>query len=67
MAIDEKELKKTIDNVSRDEIPAIMYEFYDTLNKINKFYNKEQFKDNLLRFYNNKYDFYPKTFGGKNV
>lgn len=39
----------------------------DTLNKINKFYNKEQFKDNLLRFYNNKYDFYPKTFGGKNA
>lgn len=39
MAIDEKELKKTIDNVSRDEIPAIMYEFYDTLNKIKKIKN----------------------------
>lgn len=39
MAIDEKELKNALDNVSRDEVPAIMYEFYDTLSKIKKIKN----------------------------
>ncbi len=39
MALEEKELKKAIDNVSRDEILAIMYEFYDTLSKIKKIKN----------------------------
>lgn len=39
MTTEEKELKKALDNVSRDEIPALMYEFYDTLSKIKKIKN----------------------------